>query len=95
VKTEADTGKRRRQVCELAAVERQSLDAFEVDAVAERRRGVVDRGKGAGDRHRLRQFGDLQREVDRSRLRNADAYIGARQRREPRRIDGDLIGSGR
>ena len=58
VEAEADAGNRRRQVGELPAVERQALDARDVDDLADGRRGDGHEREFRGHRDRLGQRRD-------------------------------------
>ena len=93
VEAEADAGNRRREVRELAAVQRQRLDALRIDDGTDRRGGDLDQRRRTGDVHGLSDRRDLQREVDRLRLTDVDVNGLPRHRREALELRRDVVDS--
>ena len=91
VEAEADTRNRRREVRELTSVERQRLDALNVDDAAHRGGARFNHRRLAGDRHRLLHAGDLERHVHVERLTDVEHDGLVLDLGEPCQVRGQIV----
>ncbi len=91
MKPETDARHRRREICELTAVERQALDAPQIDDLSDRRTRRLDEWRGARDVDRFGQRRDLQIEVDRQGLRDCNVDVLLGDRGESHQLRRDIV----
>ena len=83
-----------REVGVVAAVERQLLDRVGPDEITELGAGGVHERRVAGDRHFDRRVADLERDVQRERLRDRQLQLAADVRLEARELGADVVTPG-